>query len=140
MEATYFGQVELEENNGFGPFEPCITHSENGNIPGRCMFRRSWYTFGGEKTSSDFDPIRGSNSCPIRLVLNVGSGLAPPGTIAGTQKNQPQPIYAAIASTEWGPIPGKAMGNTCWFAYIDKEYSTSRFFWITRVQGMEEQN
>ena len=35
-----------------------------------------------------------------------------------------------MADTQWGPIPGKAQGDTCWYPYGGKEYTTDRFWWI----------
>lgn len=40
-------------------------------------------------------------------------------------------LYVAIAKSEWGQIPGKAAGNTCWFPYNGKEEATNDFYWVT---------
>ena len=41
-------------------------------------------------------------------------------------------LYAAIAGTKWGNIPGKAKDSTCWYSYGGREYSTSDFYWLVR--------
>jgi len=36
----------------------------------------------------------------------------------------------AVANTEWGRIPGKARGNTCWYSYGGSEHCTEDFDWV----------
>ena len=46
-------------------------------------------------------------------------------------------LYSAVALSRWGAIPGKAMGNTCWFSYEGKEYHTENFVWLTSMRQLQ---
>jgi len=39
-------------------------------------------------------------------------------------------LWAALANTPHGKIPAKASGNTAWYPYGGKEYSTHDFEWL----------
>ena len=40
-------------------------------------------------------------------------------------------LFAAIANTDHGAIPGKAKDANCWYSYDGKESCTSKFYWVT---------
>ena len=66
-----------------------------------------------------------------RLVRNVNSGSEPGGAIGAGHQNDDGNIYfAGIARSQWGTIPGKARGNTCWYAYSGQEHHTQDFDWV----------
>jgi hypothetical protein len=44
----------------------------------------------------------------------------------GSQQNL-GPLWCAIATTQWGKIPAKTDGTTCWFPYGDREHEASDF-------------
>ena len=135
-ERTYFGPVTLMERAGGGPYEPCFVVSEFGRIPGKCTEKECWFPYGGlERTSGTWEPIVGCRSCPVHLVPHSSSSTPPEGTVNGKQNDMSGPIYSAIADTEWGAIPGKAIGDTCWFSYDGKEMETSNFSWVVKIPG-----
>ena len=63
----------------------------------------------------------------VKLVKNEGCG--PPGCAikTGYQTHGAGCLYAAIANTEYGTIPGKAIVNTCCYPYGGKEDDTGDF-------------
>jgi len=61
------------------------------------------------------------------LVKNTGT---PPQGALATGHQSSGVHYAAIAHTAWGDIPGKAMGNTCWYPYDGAEHATYYFSWV----------
>jgi len=42
-------------------------------------------------------------------------------------------FWTAVAHTEYGDIPGKAKGDTCWYAYGGKEEVTHQFSWVVSI-------
>lgn len=48
----------------------------------------------------------------------------------GTQTDGAGKLWSAVAHTQWGDIPGKAVGGTCWFSFEGKEHSTGVVSWI----------
>jgi len=72
------------------------------------------------------------------LIKNTGAppqGALATGLVGSGLKVQPEisisgVYYAAIAHTAWGDIPGKAMGNTCWYPYDGSEHLTYYFSWV----------
>ena len=132
-ESKYVGGILFVEKEGGGRSEPGLAITEWGIIPGKCKEGKCWFTYDGKEHSTEsFDRILGTPTEPIRLLSSKETGEPPSTAIAGTQKGQPKPIYAAVADTEWGLIPGKAQGNTCWFAYGGQERTSDSFFWIDR--------
>ena len=60
----------------------------------------------------------------------IRSPSVPAGTVQGFQNDGAGTVYAAIAHTQQGNIPGKAQGNNCWYPYGGKEHLTHDFSWI----------
>ena len=134
MEFAVIGRMLVLQKDQSGYVEPCIVHSEFGEIPGKCQGGSSCFPYNEEERYGiEFERIVGTEEKPIKLVINKGLGN-PHGAIKGYQKDGAGEVYAAIANTEWGLIPGKAQDNTCWFPYAGKEYTTSDFYWIVRVR------
>jgi len=53
------------------------------------------------------------------------------GTVPfGRQNDGAGTHYCAVANTEWGQVPGKAKGDTCWYPYGGKEYYTTDFSYL----------
>eukprot|EP01126_Amoeba_proteus_P058558 TRINITY_DN7570_c0_g1_i14.p2 TRINITY_DN7570_c0_g1~~TRINITY_DN7570_c0_g1_i14.p2 ORF type:complete len:134 (+),score=21.48 TRINITY_DN7570_c0_g1_i14:69-470(+) len=40
------------------------------------------------------------------------------------------PVWVAVAHTQWGDIPAKAIGGTAWFPYAGVEHSTNNFSYV----------
>ena len=70
------------------------------------------------------------HSSPHQLVRNNNTGPPRGASPVGRQNDGRGEQYAAIALTPWGNIPGKALGNQCWYSYTGKEHETSQFEWI----------
>ncbi len=116
------------QTDGTGALWCAVANTEWGSIPGKANDDSCWYPYGGEEhLTSDFQMVTSDN--PLIKVRNNGS--QPDGALrCGFQIDGTGDLYAAIAITEWGEIPGKAKDDTCWYSYGGEEHFTSDFFWI----------
>jgi len=66
------------------------------------------------------------------------SGRSPPPPHALKLGHQPDSgeYYCAVATTQWGGIPGKARGGKCWYTYWGKEHESNDFRYITHPNTM----
>jgi len=115
-------------------FALAIAHTPYGRIPGKAQGNMCWYPYGGkEMTTPSFSWVL-TMSTHLRLVMNAG--WAPPNAMGeGFQSDQPpgeQTLFCAVAITQWGTIPGKAKGNTCWYPYGGREHTTDSFYWVVQ--------
>jgi len=118
------------QNDGAGPVYLAVAHTQWGDIPGKALPGTCWFPYGGtEHATNNFSFVEVQNSVFIK------SPHAPPATavIAGFQNDGAGPLYAVIAHTQWGNIPGKGKPGTAWFAYGGKEHSTADFSWIAQT-------
>jgi len=115
------------QNDGAGTVWTAVAHTNHGDIPGKAIGNNCWYSYGGkEESTNNFSYLTMRN---WKLVRNTGS--PPQGAIAaGFQNDGAGTVWAAIAHTNHGEIPGKAIGNNCWYPYGGKEESTNNFSWI----------
>jgi len=108
-----------------GPLWTAIAHSPWGDIPGKAKGNTCWFAYGGEeKMALDFSYV-----APGLLVKNDGINV-PKGAVSIGEQIDAGHLYAVIAHTQWGDIPGKAQGNNCWFSYGGEEVYTTDFSWI----------
>jgi hypothetical protein len=108
----------------FGTLYVAIAHTEHGDIPGKASGNTCWYCFGGnEFTTNDFSYVVG------HAHLAHANSYQPIHPSLGRQHNCGN-VWPAIANTQWGTIPGKAIGNTCWYPYGGKEYTTNDFSYV----------
>jgi len=114
------------QNDGAGQVFCAVAHTPQGNIPGKAKDGNCWYPYGGtEKSTSDFSWVVAPGARQVQ-------GPRPPGALAvGHQNDGAGTLYAAIAITPQGNIPGKAKDGNCWYAYGGREQATSNFFWVT---------
>ena len=81
------------------------------------------------------------NFNPVDFVQNRREKRAPNNAVElGYQKDgvgKTYSLYSAVALSRWGAIPGKVMGNTCWFSYEGKEYHTENFVWLTSMRQLQ---
>jgi len=114
------------QNDGAGQVWCAVAHTPQGNIPGKAIGNTCWYPYGGREIStSDFSWVVAPGARNVQ-------GPCPPGALAvGMQNDGAGVLYAAVAITPQGNIPGKAKDNTCWYAYGGQECSTNNFFWVT---------
>ena len=132
------GNIYVRQNDSTEFIEPCIAQTRWGNIPGKCKGNKCWFPYGGrEHEGYEFNRILGTKENPIILVANNPQNPSgpPEGTLAGMQNDSAGLLYAAIANTQWGEIPGKAKGNECWFPYGGYEEKTNYFFWIVKTKA-----
>ena len=116
--------------DGAGHLYLGVANSQWGTIPGKAKDGTCWYPYGGrEYETSDF-----SWPCadPDTYFLYANDGYGPPiyGLKAGEQTDGTGELYAAVAITDEGQIPGKANENTCWYSYGGEEHYTSKFYWV----------
>lgn len=116
--------------DGAGHLYIGVANTKWGTIPGKAKDGTCWYPYGGEEyETSDFS---WPSAAPDTYFLYANDGYGPPvyGFKAGEQTDGAGELYAAVAITDEGQIPGKAKGNTCWYSYGGKEYYTSKFYWV----------
>ena len=115
------------QTDGAGAHWCAVANTEWGTIPGKAKGDTCWYPYGGQEYyTSDFQFVSCDN-----LIKMKNTGSQPEGALScGFQTDGAGELFAAIAITEWGEIPGKAQGDTCWFPYGEEEHCTSEFFWI----------
>lgn len=118
------------QNDGAGDLFLAVANTKWGTIPGKAKDGTCWYPYGGkEYYTSDF-----SWPCAAfeMYTLYENDGYGPPvyGLKVGFQGDGTGDLYAAVAITDHGQIPGKAKDNTCWYSYGGKEHYTSKFYWV----------
>jgi hypothetical protein len=110
-----------------------VAKTKWGTIPGKANKDGTcWYPFYSTeyRVSSEFAYVTS-----IRPTKLVKSDSPPPiAIISGYQTDRAAYIYAAVADTDWGTIPGKAQGDTCWYPYNGKEHKTKNFSWVVLDQ------
>lgn len=119
------GQPLGEQSDGSGFYWNAICRHEDLKIPGKAdADGNAWYSYGGEEIEcSDFRYI-----CqPVNR-----------HKAQGWQNDDAGDYWCAIANTEYGPIPGKARGDTCWYPYGGEEHETDDFE-IIKQGGLSEE-
>jgi len=114
------------QNDGAGTLCAVVAHTEHGDIPGKGKGDTCWYGYDGkEMMTKDFSWVVSVGGKPEK-------GDNPPsGALkVGHQKDAAGDLYAAVAHSEHGDIPGKAKGDLCWYPYDGKELMTKNFSWI----------
>ncbi|KAJ8304028.1 hypothetical protein KUTeg_017611 [Tegillarca granosa] len=129
--SSYPPQQTIKRGNqtdGCGELWSAVANTPYGTIPGKAKDGTCWYPYGGkEHVTKDFSWI----TCvrPVEMVWN--GGCVPPQAIqCGFQTDGCGYLYAAIAETKWGRIPGKAKDDTCWYSYGGREHHTKDFHWL----------
>jgi hypothetical protein len=117
------------QNYGAGQLWAAVAHTNHGEIPGKAKGNECWYPYGGQEVSTNnFSYVVARN---FRLVK---SSFPPPGALqTGFQNDGAGQLWASVAHTNHGDIPGKAKGNECWYAYGGKEHSTNNFSWVVNA-------
>jgi len=116
------------QNDGAGTLWGAIAHSSHGKIPGKAIGNSCWYSYGGaEHQTNQFDWIV---AAPFFLNPVAHSHNPSANVPHGFQNDGAGQVHVAIAHTQWGNIPGKAKGNSCWFPYGGKEHQTNNFSWL----------
>jgi len=118
--------VRAFQTDGFGEIFAAVAHSPHGNIAGKARGADCWYAYGGsEHTCKSFSYVIVNNPHLVKQ-NNPPHNAVPCGnqSDAGT-------IYAIVAHSQWGDIPGKAVQNgNAWFSHGGKEHSTLNFSWV----------
>lgn len=121
------------QNDGGGDHWVAVADTEYGKIPGKAKDGTCWYCYNGEEyTTEDFHYV--VYTSPHKLVRNDNLGPPDGAAAVGSQTDGRGDQYAAIALTEWGRIPGKAEGNTCWYPFDGQEHETYDFEWVVFSQ------
>jgi len=115
------------QNDGAGDVFLALAHTQHGDIPAKAKGNQCWYPYGGaEHTTNDFSWI-------VSPLCSNGHLTSPQGLWGmphGHQNDGAGDVWVAIAHTQWGDIPGKALGNTCWYCYGGAEYTAENFSWV----------
>jgi len=114
------------QNDGGGQLWSCVCHTRFGDIPGKCNGQHAWYPYSGrEEKTDEFSYVT------ARAWRLLKASEAPPQALAvGKQKDAAGTVYAGLANTPQGRIPGKAKGNNCWYPYGGKEVLTNDFEYV----------
>lgn len=118
------------QNDGVGEIYSAVAKTRWGTIPGKAKGKTCWFPYGGkEYTTENFVWL--TSMRPVKMKRNEGH---PPKLAiqCAFQEDGAGYLYAAIAETKWGKIPGKAKDSTCWYPYGGREYYTSDFYWLVR--------
>lgn len=118
------------QNDGVGEIYSAVAKTRWGTIPGKAKGKTCWFPYGGkEYTTENFVWL--TSMRPVKMKRNEGH---PPKVAiqCAFQEDGAGYLYAAIAETKWGEIPGKAKDSTCWYPYGGREYYTSDFYWLVR--------
>jgi len=116
------------QNDGAGTLWGVIAHTPHGNIPAKAIGNNCWYPYGGaEHSTNEFSWVVAPQ---FALVNHQHSPSPTPTTPAGNQTDGAGTVWVAVAHTQWGNIPGKAIGNNCWFPYGGKEHLSNNFSWL----------
>ena len=135
-----YGESSCPPTNGLklgeqedGEYWLAIAKSQWGTIPGKANGKgECWYPYGGKEyyVTKEFAYV--TSIRPTKLVKNCSP---PPFAImSGYQTDGAGYVYAAVAESEYGKIPGKAKGDTCWYSYDHQEHSTKNFSWVVLEQ------
>jgi hypothetical protein len=120
------------QNNDGQVRYPIVAHTQWGDIPGKATQWDMYYSYGGrEHSGGQFSWVVSAGTTSLVSARSKFHGPVPCGAIkCGNQIDQSGRLFAAIANTQWGKIPGKANKNTCWFPYAGQEHSTPDFDFI----------
>lgn len=114
------------QTDGAGTVWGAVAHTPHGNIPGKAKGGNCWYPYGGNELSTN------NFSWIVPRFSLVKSHIAPQNSIpCGMQNDGAGIVWLAVANTPHGTIPGKAIGNTCWYSYGGKETPTNDFSYVT---------
>jgi len=114
------------ETDGAGVHYAAVAHVEQGNIPGKAKGNTCWYSYGGkELTTDNFSWV----VLPTWKLEKLEFGHVPALAMA-CGNDASGPLYTAVAHTPHGAIPGRAKGNSCWFAHGGREGLTKEFSWV----------
>jgi hypothetical protein len=121
-----WGMPHGHQNDGAGDVWVAIAHTQWGEIPGKAQGNTCWYAYGGnEHYTNNFSWVVGHAH-----LVHVNQCQHPQHPALGHQNDGAGSVWPAIANTQWGTIPGKAIGNTCWYPYGGKEYVTNDFCYV----------
>ena len=103
-----------------------IANTEHGKCPGKAKEGTCWFSYGGkEYQTNDFKLVKSrkySTECKGKPQAKQDDGTD---------------LWCAVANTPHGHIPGKAHGDTCWYPYGGKEYTTHDFKWVVSKKNLE---
>jgi len=116
------------QNDGAGTLYTAVAHTNHGDIPGKAKGNTCWYPYAGkEEYTQDFSYV----ACPTFKLSKACNGVIPRHSIAtGHQNDAAGTLYAGVAHTNHGDIPGKANANTCWYPYGGKEELTQNYSYV----------
>ena len=104
-----------------------VALSRWGDIPGKAKGNTCWFSYEGKEYLTD-NFVWLTSMRPLQMEENKGS----PPNLAVLCATNGTAWFAAVATTRWGNIPGKAKDSTCFYSYDGKEYSTKDFYWLVR--------
>jgi len=124
------------QNDGAGALFAAVAHTQWGEIPGKAKGGDCWFAYGGkEHQTNNFSYVVSQGGFQL-----VKSGFPPQGALqCGFQNDGAGALFAAVAHTQWGEIPGKAKGAECWFSYGGVENPTNNFSYVVSIGNFQQQ-
>lgn len=97
-----------------------VANSEWGTIPGKSNGEVCWFAYNGaEHQTSDFHYLYADYVIGGANPLKVG------------QADGETDLFAAIAHTDHGDIPGKATSDACWYSYEGAEVAATSWDFVS---------
>jgi len=118
------------QNDGGGHQYIGLAKTQWGLIPGKASIvggkQLCHYAYGGKENHTEdfFWPVG-----KFALVDHVRAERE----ICGEQNDGAGKMWTAVANTPHGRIPGKAIGQVCWYPYGGKEHQTRDFQYVSRA-------
>ena len=119
------------QTDGAGVLYSAVAETKWGTIPGKATGNTCWFCYCGKEIATKNFFWVCAKMGTANVVQSTGSGPPAHALKVGYQTDGAGDLYAALALTELGTIPGKAKNATCWYPYCGKESYTSKFYWVT---------
>ena len=114
------------QKDATGTVYAAVAHTQWGDIPCKAVPGNAWFPYcEKEHRTNNFSWLVVPHSSLVR------QGSQPQNAIpCGNQRDKAGTLYAVIAHTPHGDIPGKGKGSTAWYCHGGKEFFTQEFSWI----------
>eukprot|EP01126_Amoeba_proteus_P020054 TRINITY_DN204_c0_g1_i2.p1 TRINITY_DN204_c0_g1~~TRINITY_DN204_c0_g1_i2.p1 ORF type:complete len:229 (-),score=23.50 TRINITY_DN204_c0_g1_i2:61-747(-) len=121
------------QNDGAGQVWLAVAHTPHGDIPCKAQGGTAWYSYAGlEHVTNNFSYVEVHGSSLVSGQTNFPPHNA---VSCGYQNDGAGPLYAIIAHTPHGNIPGKGKPGTAWYAHCGREHMTCDFSWVVHSHG-----
>jgi len=114
------------QNDHNGDQWTAIAHTKTGDIPGKAKGPVCYYSWGGKEVETrDFSYLT-----MAAWSLERNQGFVPANAVRCGAAKDAGDLYATVAHTSDGLIPGRGKEGHCWYAYGGTEHATNDFSWV----------